>query len=696
MVEGFRIKAVTIEGFKGFMKPKEIDLDGDHIFLLGKNGNGKSSIVEAIRWGLFGSARRPNEIVANWDYSGRCRVEIRLLKEGKLWNLRRTLIRGASGGSDPVLTDEEGKVHPVGEIMPQLDSVDAGEGMHIIFAAQSSPLRRQPEDLTSFERTVFNHLGLSHPRALLSQVDNFLVGQETIEDSLGEKITIARKELDDQIATFTQRRSNLLNSPPWDSVHPPTVAASQNKARQLISEITLAPPDESLGGASLDALIDSAQTALTGKSNQGQDGLQSALAGIQERIDRFDVFLGLQEEIETKESEFRDARLQLSETLGDMSVEGIRSAAEEARSDADTAQLRRQVVEITISLLDRNQDESVPCPICETVHPRQDLESSLRDSADELSENSTSTLLQLESSLKQAEELEAEKSRIASDLEALKQRASDVKKSLGPEDVKELSESSTMAEVEALREQLLESKSSINSQIEDQETWTNEKQIRLAKLRDEDRFHQIQRALVRLNQSKGRLGRVEEAYQDLVSFGESVRTIREALGTSLTERLEKDVPRLSENLSRVFASLTEHPRFDRLTIAKSSLPRLELRVASSHDTSDREYPIGILNGQCESALALVPHFAFSQASDAPTEVYLVLMDDPTRAYDEEHIAILVERLSELGRNVQLVVGSQETARFQELLPQHFDPSSYLIVEPIGWSYQDGPELKVYR
>ena len=696
MVEGFRIKAVTVEGFKGFMKPKEIDLDGDHVFLLGKNGNGKSSIIEAIRWGLFGSARRPNEIVAKWDYTGRCRVEIKLLKEGKLWNLRRTLIRGASGGSDPVLTDEKGKVHPVGEIMPQLDSVYAGEGMHIIFAAQSSPLRRQPEDLTSFERTVFNHLGLSHPRALLSQVDNFLGKQEAIEDSLGEQITDARKELDDQIATFTQRRSNILNSSPWDSVHPPTMAQSQNKARQLITEITLESPDESLAGASLDALIDSAQTDLANRSSQSQDSLKNALAGIQERIDRLDVFFALLEEIDTKQSELQKARIQLSETLGEMSLEDLRCAADEARSEADTAQLRRQVVESTLSLLDRDQGESVPCPICEIVHPRQDLESTLRHSAEELSDNSNSTLLQLEHSLREAEELEAEESRIGNELDVLKQKASEARKSLGSEDVKRLSEFDAAGEVDAVRKQLIESRSSINSQIEDQETWTNEKQIRLTKLRDEDRFHQIQRALVRLNQSKNRLGRVEEAYQDLVSFGESVRTIREALGSSLTERLERDVPRLSENLSRVFASLTEHPRFDRLTISKSSLPKLELRVASSHDTSDREYPIGVLNGQCESALALVPHFAFSQASDAPTEVYLVLMDDPTRAYDEEHIAILVERLSELGRNVQLVVGSQETARFQELLPQHFDSGSYLIVEPVGWSYQDGPELKIYR
>ena len=446
----------------------------------------------------------------------------------------------------------------------------------------------------------------------------------------------------------------------------------------------------------MDALIDSAQTDLANRSSQGQDSLKNALAGIQERIDRLDVFFALLEEIDTKQSELQKARIQLSETLGEMSLEDLRCAADEARSEADTAQLRRQVVESTLSLLDRDQGESVPCPICEIVHPRQDLESTLRHSAEELSDNSNSTLLQLEHSLREAEELEAEESRIGNELDVLKQKASEARKSLGSEDVKRLSEFDAAGEVDAVRKQLIESRSSINSQIEDQETWTNEKQIRLTKLRDEDRFHQIQRALVRLNQSKNRLGRVEEAYQDLVSFGESVRTIREALGSSLTERLERDVPRLSENLSRVFASLTEHPRFDRLTISKSSLPKLELRVASSHDTSDREYPIGVLNGQCESALALVPHFAFSQASDAPTEVYLVLMDDPTRAYDEEHIAILVERLSELGRNVQLVVGSQETARFQELLPQHFDSGSYLIVEPVGWSYQDGPELKIYR
>ena len=85
--------------------------------------------------------------MANSEYGKRCRVEISLLRNGKEWKLRRTLIRGASGGSDPRLLDETGQERRISDIMPQLDSLDAGEGTHIIFAPQSAPLKRQPEDL---------------------------------------------------------------------------------------------------------------------------------------------------------------------------------------------------------------------------------------------------------------------------------------------------------------------------------------------------------------------------------------------------------------------------------------------------------------------------------------------------------------------------------------------------------------------
>ena len=146
--------------------------------------------------------------------------------------------------------------------------------------------------------------------------------------------------------------------------------------------------------------------------------------------------------------------------------------------------------------------------------------------------------------------------------------------------------------------------------------------------------------------------------------------------------------------TKAFSALTQHPWYDRLIVSNSTLPELELRVASSQDPTGREDPTGVLNGQAESALDVVPHFAFSQTDDTPTEVLAVMLDDPTRALDTEHINILLERLRELGRNVQLIVASQETERFQEMIPKVFDEGSYVIIEPTGWSPDDGPHLKI--
>ena len=71
---------------------------------------------------------------------------VMLMRDGQLWNLRRILNLGTGSSSVPILTDQHGNIHPIRQIMPQLDSVDAGEGAHIIFApsvgTSATPTRR--------------------------------------------------------------------------------------------------------------------------------------------------------------------------------------------------------------------------------------------------------------------------------------------------------------------------------------------------------------------------------------------------------------------------------------------------------------------------------------------------------------------------------------------------------------------------
>lgn len=694
MVDGFRIQAVAIEGFKGFTTRQVIDFKGRHAFLLGKNGNGKSSIVEAVRWGLFGSTGRRNEIVTNRDYPGQCRVEISLMRDGKQWNLRRTALRGVTGGNDPVLTDDQGKEHPIREVMPQLDSVDAGEGTHIIFAPQTGVLRRRPEDLSAFERTVFYHLGLTHPRSMLSQMDKVIDDQQLVEDKLGKDLDDIRDEVDKKVVHLERQRGIILNASPWDGDHVPSVAETENKVRGLITEITSTAPDQSLAGVSLDALIDSAEEALEGRCAQDQGALEEELAGIGERKDRLLSLRQAMEAVVSQESAIQDTQSRFEEVLGSFSLDELRQCTDAAREAADTATLRLRIVQDAISLLHRDQVESVSCPICDEEHDRNDLESALQRTVSQLSNGRAASPSELEGRLKEAEGLAQELQGLNTELANLKQSANDARTRVDADDGEELPNQVSADDLQPIIEQQCGREASIQEQIDNEKGWIATTQAQLSKLREEEKFHQTQKDLVELEQSRNQLNRVEAAYQDLVSFGDTVRTIRDVIKTCLNERLEEDIPAVSERLSQVFTALTHHPWYDRLTIAKDTLPKLELQVTSSADSSGRGHSPEVLNGQAESALALVPYFAFSQADDAPTEVYLVLLDDPTRSYDEDHIDILVERLADLGQHVQLMVASQESDRFRVLLPKYFERANYLIVEPTSWSHDAGPELSI--
>ena len=180
--------------------------------------------------------------------------------------------------------------------------MDAGEGTHIIFAPQSAPLRRQPEDLDPFERTVFNYLGLTHPRALLSNLEEFLEDQTEAEHELDEELTEARKNIDAQITEEQTRRNNILNAPPWGAGPAPSIAASEQKARRFIEEITGKPPVDDLEGLSLDALVESAEESLNKRRTQDRGSLQKEAEDLTTSRGRLEELRSIQAQIRMQES----------------------------------------------------------------------------------------------------------------------------------------------------------------------------------------------------------------------------------------------------------------------------------------------------------------------------------------------------------------------------------------------------------
>ena len=131
----YRVGSISIEGFKGFTNKQVLPLNGKHAFLFGANGSGKSSIIEAIRWCLFGLADRPEAEVRNAYYSlSECNVELELLAADGIWHVRRSLRPGAERSRLTIL-DPAGKEALQSSVFPNLARMGPREGTHIIFAA---------------------------------------------------------------------------------------------------------------------------------------------------------------------------------------------------------------------------------------------------------------------------------------------------------------------------------------------------------------------------------------------------------------------------------------------------------------------------------------------------------------------------------------------------------------------------------
>ena len=691
---GFRIRNLAIEGFKGFTTRQHIDFEGRHTFLLGSNGMGKSSVVEAIRWGLFGSIGRPNEVVANRGYDGQCRVTLSLQRDGRNWELRRTLIRGASGGSDARLFDDQGKEQTLGNILPQLDSADAGEGTYIVFSSQATQLARQPHDLSPFERTVLHYLGLTHPRALLTQFGDFLEEFQLIEQNLAGDLEDLRNNIRSQVDDLEQRRSSISSSPPWAGNNVPSLTQTESKIKELIADISGNSGGDSLSGLSLDGLLEQADLALN-NATTAEDLREEN----QTLLDAMAILSALREnlyQVNVSQATLKDLSERLDQVLPGSPTEDIDSRLVRLRSDTERSKLLGQIIEDALELVQRASDTTIDCPICHSTHDRDSLESTL--AAAKLAQDAESpsgeetqrpALGEIEGLLRNRDETEAK-------LHNLQRERSDLAGKFAAFGSHGLIAPPhfTIEDLDKLTNQCNSRRNAIGQQIDSKDEWVRGIRVTLSNLRREAEFHQLQRKLKDLKESENRFERADRAFRDLVQFGESVKIIKSGIEECFTASLREGLPGLSDTLSNVFHALTRHSWYDRLEFNNEKLPNLELRVGSSKDASGETHPTGVLNGQAESALELVPYFAFSHESEAPTEVHLVLLDDPTRAFDDDHIDILVERLADISNYVQLVVASQETERFRKLLPKYFSSSEYAVIEPSGWSYNDGPQLVI--
>lgn len=101
--------SLKISGFLSYQEPVELDFSNfDLACVSGANGAGKSSLLDAITWVLFGQARRHDDAVIN-KHSDGAEVTLDFDYEGQRYRVQRSKAEGKSTALDFLVQDQQGR-----------------------------------------------------------------------------------------------------------------------------------------------------------------------------------------------------------------------------------------------------------------------------------------------------------------------------------------------------------------------------------------------------------------------------------------------------------------------------------------------------------------------------------------------------------------------------------------------------------
>ena len=699
----FRLHSVTIEGFKGFTHPQTITVSAKHGFLFGKNGCGKSSIVEAIRWCLFGLAERPETEVRNTYYSpSECRVELDLQGPDGMLHIRRRL-RPGSGRSDVTVVSPNGQEVPLLQVFPYLVRMGPREGTHIIFAAQQALGRRPQADISAFHKVLYSYLHLEEVPDLLEHLDKLLEEQQSAREEVASEIDDVEENLREKLKQVDVSVEELLRNPPWGEDTVPTRAESEGKVRNFAQEMAKLTNGSVASDVSAREALEQAEQWCQELANASREELEKRLNEQRSKAIALKNLLQTIQQAEKNQAEAQESIRQLEKELA-IACEGQPLEELEAKLNL----LSKQMMESNAKLAIAKEAEeyckaysATDCPVCLEKYTADDLIEKVKLSIQQATPEQVALAEELDSlqgRYKRALELNAKLDELTAEVqEAQKERAdamSEIRSLLEVADELPFSEEDSKARLSAIESSVL----TLQNTLESTESRYAEWRKRIDALSSELRFHKYRHEQQRLHrQLTTGLELTRDHLRELVELENTVQNIKETIGQAFNEAIDRALPHLNRMMTDVYRRLTGQISFEKMYIQRTNGyggQTLQVRVGSERVPDQLFDPEDVLNGQANSALRLVPYFVFSQFQAEALELDFLLIDDPSQSFDTSHIELLLQELATAGSHAQLVVATHEEERFMPQLSQYFPTSEYEVIKFMEFDPGKGPSFAI--
>ena len=572
----FRIESVSIEGFKAFATRQTFGFEGRNVFLFGPNGLGKTSIVEAIRWCLFGLASRPGEIVKNQFYAGPCIVQMTLRAADGLWTIQRRL-RPAGGESNRIVRDPSGSERNLDDVFPQLSRIGPREGTHVIYAAQQPSSRRPEADITDFRYVVYRYLGVEEIPRLSDELLVLSKDWATQEEEMFKDVEGLGDSFSERINDVDQCLTRITSDPPWGPVLTPTNVDTRKKVDLLARDaanLGARCSTEALDGLTLHEKLYEIETAVDGFLSGNLEGVsqefEKGSSRLEEAQSSFDNAETTACQITMLSQTVETLKQDLEAALNGAQIGEFENNLQRLEEDLETTQLKLDVVQSALKYLETVGGESdhERCPACDAGFQSGQLNTLLQN-LEASGDHRTNDILKQRDQLRkqisttndlgdQVEEVETQLTSHRNHLTETLQRAKNTFGLPSPPTIESLRD--CISEIHEGCQQL---QSAMESRNEASRNW----KARIDNVRQEVRFHEQRSRKERLQRLYDvRYEALHESLKALGNLRDVADKTRGLLNAQLRERLQEDLPPLAQEMTEVYLRLTGNPTFDSIRI----------------------------------------------------------------------------------------------------------------------------------
>lgn len=718
----FRLESLTASGFRGIADTLTFEFHPRANLFLAPNGCGKTSILGAIEWALFGQLgyqphenKTSDELVNITHYPRQASVEVVLRSDRDTLRVIRTKREGKMATSLRVIRSE------VREFEDE--------------AAEAECFRRLGLTFEDFSRAVFLHqesirgLLTDEPRVRNDAFDR-LFGVNKLRDILKVLSPKAATDAIDKLEK-SKRLAFAKIEGASDEVRRQRERARDEATREGLSESELTLEEATEITAAISTALQVGDTTFSGTAHglgvpAGYAELDGIARSARERIreirsrateaqlrDKTGLDMAvldrLQANLATAARVFEAAKaenLASQATIGQSA--GIAAAMEEARARLTQVDLqvealgaRQRVVADAVRYLSAAPDV-VECPVCgqsvagQTLlaHLNESVEQSVRIEVERLQlerEVLNQTVGASGNALSRAQRLEqSETSAGAALSEAQRQAQHAIGATSTGDDL-----------VAALGVQTLALEASSTRLLQDRAAAEANLQMADAKI---DRLRLIYRYLkasAEVGETDARRGELstdesetDQQLEALAELREAVELVGRAVQTVAGSRAREAVTQSRELISSYYSQLCKHPYFDGIVIGVEDqrLGGLErnnylLRTTASSDGAQTLASSRLSTAQM-NCVALSVYLAL--ASGLQHNLGFVILDDPSQSLDSAHKQALADLLQQLDPMLQVVVATQDV-ELGEVLEDAWKVSNYRRYG-LSWSSRTGTRL----